>query len=117
MGIRDSLIGIRQRYRKRFGIESGYRQLEQLRIRTTSPNPALRLMIVGIALVLLNVWVWAQWRYLRKPGRGPRRIDHVIFQLRRFQTFILAAVTAIYGQIMRIDLTPYRPAPLAPAKW
>lgn len=31
MGIRDRLIGIRQRYRKRFGIASGYRQLEPLR--------------------------------------------------------------------------------------
>ncbi len=112
LGIRDSLIGIRQRYRKRFGIESGYRQLEQLRIRTTSPNPALRLMVVGIALVLLNVWVWAQWHYLRKPGRGPRRVDQAIFQLRRFQTFLLAAVTTIYGQITRIDLGAYRPCQL-----
>ena len=68
MGIRDSLIGIRQRYRKRFGIESTYRQLERLRIRTTSPNPALPLMVVGIALVLLNVW--AQWHYFRTPGRS-----------------------------------------------
>jgi hypothetical protein len=60
-------------------IESTYRQLEQLRIRTTSPNPALRLMVVGIALVLLNVWVWAQWRYLWTLGRGPCRVDQTIF--------------------------------------
>lgn len=117
MGIRDSLIGVRQRDRTRFGIESTYRQLEQRRIRTTSPNPALRLMVVGIALVLVNVWVWAQWHYRRKPGRGPRRVDQAVFQLRRFQTFLLAAVTAIYGQRIHIDLAAYRPAPLAHAKW
>ena len=110
LGIRDSLIGIRQRYRARFGIESSYRQLETLRIRTTSSNPALRLMLVGIALVLLNVWVWTHWQYLRWPGRGPRRVDRGRFTLRRFQTFLLAAITAIYGQTTQLMLAGYRPS-------
>lgn len=34
-------------YRRRFGIESGYRQLEQVRARTASTSPALRLLLVG----------------------------------------------------------------------
>ncbi|HYF65963.1 MAG TPA: hypothetical protein VD886_24250 [Herpetosiphonaceae bacterium] len=54
LGIRDNLIGIRQRHRARFGIESSYRQVEALRIRTTLSSPALRLMVAGIALVLLK---------------------------------------------------------------
>lgn len=112
LGIRDSLIGIRQRYRTRFGIESSYRQLETLRIRTTSSNPALRLMVVGIALVLLNVWIWAHWQYLRWPGRGPRRVDRGRFTLRRFQTFLLAAITAVYGPCTQIALAAYRPCAL-----
>ena len=35
-----------------------YRQLHQARIRTSTRDPALRLLYVGIALILRNVWVW-----------------------------------------------------------
>ena len=34
-------------YRRRFGMESGYRQLHQVRARTTSPNPTWRLMCIS----------------------------------------------------------------------
>lgn len=44
-------------YRRRFGIESGYRQLHQTRARTTSRNPVLRLLFVGLALILYNVYI------------------------------------------------------------
>lgn len=40
--------------RRRFGMESGYRQMHQLRARTTSPNPTLRLLLVGLALLRYN---------------------------------------------------------------
>src|SRR4051812_22254917 len=36
-------------YRRRFGIESSYRQLHQARIRTSTPDPLLRLLFVGVA--------------------------------------------------------------------
>ena len=48
----------RERYRKRYGIESSYRQMNQGRIRTCTRDPRVRLLLVGIALVLRNVWVW-----------------------------------------------------------
>lgn len=48
---------IRETYRRRFGIESSYRQMNQGRIRTCSRNPVLRLLFVGIALILRNAWV------------------------------------------------------------
>ncbi len=66
-------------------------------------------MVVEITLILLNVWVWAKWHYLRMPGRGPHRVDQAIFQLGRFQTILLAAVTACYGQRTSVDLAAYRP--------
>jgi hypothetical protein len=44
-------------YRRRFGIESGYRQLELVRARTASTSPALRLLLVGLALIILNVYM------------------------------------------------------------
>src|SRR5215475_15834548 len=48
----------RATYRRRFGIASSYRQSHQARIRTSSRQPALRLLCMGVALVLRNVWVW-----------------------------------------------------------
>ncbi len=38
-----------QRYRRRFGIESSYRQFGHLRARTTSRNPAFRFLLLGLA--------------------------------------------------------------------
>lgn len=64
-----------QTYRLRFGIETTYRQLQQARIRTCTRDPLLRLLYVGIALILRNVWVWLHWEVLSQPRRGGRRID------------------------------------------
>lgn len=63
-----------QTYRLRFGIETSYRQLREARIRTTTRSPALRLLFVGIALLLRNVWVWVHWHYLATPRRGGRQL-------------------------------------------
>jgi hypothetical protein len=64
-----------QTYRLRFGIETTYRQLREARIRTCTRDPLLRLLYVGIALILRNVWVWLHWAVLAGPRRGGRRID------------------------------------------
>ena len=63
-------------YRRRFGIESGYRQVEQLRARTASPSPALRLLLMGLALILLNVYMTLRqvWLTVRRYGSRVRRI-------------------------------------------
>jgi putative transposase len=62
-------------YRKRFGIETTYRQLREARLRTCTRDPLLRLLYVGIALILRNVWVWLHWEVLSHPRRGGRRLD------------------------------------------
>ena len=43
---------LQQIYRDRFGIETSYRQLGEACIKTTTRNPTLRLLFVGIALLL-----------------------------------------------------------------
>jgi len=53
-----SIAWIRQTYRRRFGIETSYRQMERARIRTTTRDPLRRLLFAGIALLLRNAWVW-----------------------------------------------------------
>jgi hypothetical protein len=45
------------RYRSRFGIESSYRCMRQLRIRSNSRNPAMRFLFMALGLILVNVWV------------------------------------------------------------
>src|SRR3990172_987996 len=44
-------------YRRRFGIETSYRQMHHLRARTTSRNPAWRLLLVGLAFILVNLYI------------------------------------------------------------
>jgi hypothetical protein len=67
---------LRQWYRRRFGIETSYRQLRQALIPTCTPDPSLRLLFVGIALVLRNVWVWLHLMVLAEQ-RGKKLILHL----------------------------------------
>ncbi|MGC9523892.1 MAG: transposase, partial [Anaerolineae bacterium] len=53
-----SCAWVRETYRLRFAIETTYRQMNQARIRTCTRDPLLRLLFVGLALILRNVWVW-----------------------------------------------------------
>lgn len=46
-----------QWYRRRFGIESTYRLMNRVRARTSSSSPVLRLLLVGLALILVNLYV------------------------------------------------------------
>lgn len=52
-----------RRYRARFGIETSYRQLNQGRGTTTAKDAAYRLLLVGVALLLRQVWVWLTGRH------------------------------------------------------
>jgi putative transposase len=49
---------VREEYRRRFGIESTYRQMHEGQARTTTRRPDVRLLLLGIALLLRNAWVW-----------------------------------------------------------
>ena len=73
-------------YRLRFGIESSYRQLHEGRIRTTTRRPVVRLLYVGIALVLRNLWVWLHYTILWRPRRGGRVI---LLERLRWETLLL----------------------------
>ncbi len=77
---------IREIYRKRFGIETSYRQMHEARIKTCTRNPALRLLFVGIALVLRNVWVWIHFRLAK--GKFSEEPE-LFLELLRFQEMLL----------------------------
>jgi Transposase DDE domain len=82
-GIRLSLDGVRRCYRQRFGIETSYRQLGEGLAMTCSKNPAYRLLLVAIALVLRNLWVWLHWEFLAERTPHGRVVQLQRLPLRR----------------------------------
>ena len=88
---------VKETYRQRFGIETTYRQLHQARIRTTTRDPALRLLYVGIALILRNVWVWLHQMVLARPRRGSREIRLDLLRFRRMLLWLTHVVEETLG--------------------
>jgi putative transposase len=72
-----------EHYRRRFSIESGYRQLHQVRARTASRHPGLRLLLVGLALMIVNLWVILShaWVIITRYGRRLRIISLTLEQV------------------------------------
>ena len=95
----------RERYRRRFGVESSYRQMRQVRIRTNSRNPVLRFVYLGIALILVNLWTLLRFRYCQVPGRGRsgRPLDPKRFMLRHLAAFLRLAIELARGVLDRIQ--------------
>lgn len=84
--VRRTPKDIREAYRTRFGIETSYRQMNEARIKTCTRDPALRLLFVGVALVLRNVWVWLHF----KLAKGKWSDEPQLFlQLLRFGEMLL----------------------------
>jgi putative transposase len=90
---------VRETYRKRFGIESSYRQMNQARGRTSTRRPELRLLYVGLSLVLRNEWVWLHWGVLSTPRQGSRRIRQERLRLRTLLRWLQQAVEGEYGVV------------------
>jgi len=94
---------IYQRYRRRFGIESSYRSMRQVRARTTSRNPALRFFLLAVGLVLVNTWIFLRWEFARLIAPGPRRVDPQSFRFHRFTRLLVRSIEALYGSVMAIQ--------------
>lgn len=54
-------LQIADEYHRRFGIESSYRMMNQVRAKTTSRKQEFRLLLVAIAFLLQNIWIWYKW--------------------------------------------------------
>jgi hypothetical protein len=87
---------VRATYRCRFGIESSYRQVHQARMRTSSRKPALRLLFMGVALVLRNIWVWWHAAVLAQPQRGARQLRPQSLRFARVLLWLLMEVARHY---------------------
>lgn len=100
----------RRLYQRRFGVETSYRCAGQVRAWTTTKNPALRFMLIGLSFFLQNVWLHLRWLYIQVPRRGRRWLDTKRFTLARFARFIISAVERRYGCVREI-IAPAVPIP------
>lgn len=73
-GVEGTPREIRELYRKRFGIETTYRQIRRAWAKTTAQDPWLRLLLVGIALIVRNVWVWLLAEIVLVRNRGNAKL-------------------------------------------
>lgn len=90
---------VRQQYRRRFGIETSYRQMHQARIRTCSRRPDVRLLFVGLALILRNLWVWLHLIFLSEPRRGGQIIELSKLRFRTMLHWLLRCAEKHLGTI------------------
>jgi putative transposase len=100
---------VSQLYRLRFGIESSYRQMNQCRARTSTRSPCVRLLLVGVALILRNVWVWLHWSVLAAPRRGQRLLRLETLPVKRLLLMLMKVVIEIFDVVDAIDTQ--RPIP------
>ncbi len=91
---------IAREYRDRFGIESSYRQMNAVRAPTSSRDPALRLLLVVVALFLTNLWVWLKGQLVADTPRAARPQARawlaIAFALHRVCDLLIEAIKARY---------------------
>jgi putative transposase len=94
--------GLFEKYRRRFGIESSYRLNEKGRARTTAKRAALRLLLMGLAVLLQNLWVLPQWACVSVPRRGGRLVKHRWFTFVRMLSFLRHAIERVYQVVEEV---------------
>lgn len=97
--VRTHPLRIFQFYRRRFGIESSYRQMNRVRVRTSSTDPALRLLYVGVAFLILNLWVVLKRRMACDVHHHGKRYNHRGFTIFRMCRFLIRAIEHRLGTV------------------
>jgi hypothetical protein len=88
---------VKETYRRRFGIETSYRQMNQCRIRTSSTRFEVRFLYVAIALLLRNLWVWLHYAVLSRPRRGGVELRLERLRLRTMLLWLFEVAVGMYG--------------------
>jgi DDE family transposase len=104
-GIQRQPVEIRKLYRQRFRIETSYRQMREGLAKTCSRSVVFRLLLIGIALVLRNLWVWLHAEHLACIARHGRRRCLCKLRLRTMLRWIAHALTDLLGQQLSVALT------------
>ncbi len=110
-GMQRDPAEIRELYRRRFRIETSYRQLREGLAKTCSKNATFRLLLIGIALILRNLWVWLHWEHLAGVGKNGRQRRLSNLRLRTMLRWIAQALTDLLGQ--QLSVAANAPLPTA----
>jgi Transposase DDE domain len=101
---------VKDTYRRRFGIETSYRQMNQCRIRTTTKKFQVRFLYVAIGLLLRNLWVWLHYFVLSSPRRGCRKYNWELLRVERMLIWLEEVAKSIYGLVDAIATERLLPA-------
>lgn len=101
-----------QAYRRRFGIETKYRQLGQCLARTSARGEQLRLLLVGLALLLCNLWALLHSEVFSDGPLGGRQWHLGRLRLLPLLTALASAIAAQFGGWVT-EWTTQRPLPKA----
>jgi hypothetical protein len=92
-------------YRRRFGIETSYRPMNESKGRTTKKDEVYRLLLLGLALLLRQVWVWLTWQLARAWRCRPTQWLEAL-PLLRLLDWLRDEVRKRYKEERSIDLGP-----------
>lgn len=88
---------VAETYRRRFAIETTYRQMNECRIRTTSRCPLRRLLFAGLALLLRNLWVRLHREVFSTPCPGGHEFHPERLRLQTLLQFLSHAAASQFG--------------------
>jgi putative transposase len=100
---------VKDTYRRRFGIETSYRQMNQCRIRTTTKKFHVRFFYVAIGLLLRNLWVWLHYFVLSSPRRGRRRFNWDLLRVERMLIWLEEVAKSMYGLVVTVNIERHIP--------
>ena len=83
-------------YRQRFGIETSYRQMNQVRARTTSRNPVIRLLLVGLAFIIFNLYIANRQHFAIRLKNPAKPFSKFWLTLRRLARMLAHAVEILF---------------------
>jgi putative transposase len=92
-----SPLQVAQTYRRRFGIEASYRQLNSCLARTSSRCERYRLLLVGLALLLCNLWSYLHSEVFSWGALCETRLELARMRLLQMCAAMAAQVAALFG--------------------
>ncbi len=95
-------------YRQRFGIETSYRQMNLMRARTSTRNPAIRLLLVGLAFVIFNLYITLRSIAASAPKSARQPTKHFWLSLRRLGALLSRAIERLWDitQVLQLQSCP-----------
>lgn len=93
-------------YRQRFGIETSYRQMNSMRARTSTRNPAIRLLLVGLAFVIFNLYITMRQMAASALKSPCQTAKHFWLSLRRLGFLLARAIERLWEITQVLQLQP-----------